>query len=106
MVRSCVDENQKNWDALLSKILLGYRSSVQATTGYSPFSLVYEREAMLPVDVVFGGSKERFETKHEFVSRQKDYMEQAFEKVREHTKTEQQRQKYFYDRRFILEIRN
>ena len=99
MVHSCVDENQKNWDALLSKILLGYRSNVQATTGYSPFSLVYGREAMLPVDVVFGGSKERFETKHEFVSRQKDYMELAFEKVREHTKTKQQRQKYYYDRK-------
>ena len=99
MLRSCVYENQKNWDTLLPKILLGYRSSVQATTGYSPFSLVYGREAMLPVDVVFGGSKERFETKHEFVSRQRDYMEQAFEKVREHTKTEQQRQKYYYDRK-------
>ena len=63
MLRSCVDKNQKDWDVLLPKILLGYRSSVQTTTGFSPFSLIYGREALLPIDIVFGGSKERFESK-------------------------------------------
>ena len=99
MLRSCVDENQKNWDMLLPKILLGYRSSVQTTTGYSPFSLVYGREAMLPVDIVFGGSKERFDTKDGYVNKQRDYIDKAFEKVRKNTKMEQRRQKYYYDRK-------
>ena len=57
MLRTCVDEEQKNWDTLLPKILLGYRTSVQTTTGYSPFRLVYGREAMLPVDIMFGARK-------------------------------------------------
>ena len=99
MLRSCVDENQKNWDMLLPKILLGYRSSVQTTTGYSPFSLIYGREAMLPVDIVFGGSKERFDTKDGYVNKQRDYIDKAFEKVRKNTKMEQRRQKYYYDRK-------
>ena len=53
MLRSCVDENQKDWDVLLPKILLGYRSRVHTTTGFSPFSLIYGREAMLPIDIVW-----------------------------------------------------
>lgn len=40
MLRSCVEEEQKNWDRLLPKILLGYRTRVQTTTGYSPFRMV------------------------------------------------------------------
>ena len=86
MLRSCVDESQKDWDILLPNILLGYRSSVQTTTGYSPFSLVYGREAMLPVDIVFGGSKERFETTHAYVNRQRELMDKAFQKVCENVK--------------------
>ena len=50
---------------------------------------------MLPVDIVFGSSKERFESKNRFVSQQRDYMDRAFQKVRGHTKMEQRWQKYF-----------
>ncbi|MEW8548469.1 MAG: reverse transcriptase domain-containing protein, partial [Candidatus Thiodiazotropha sp.] len=99
MLRSCVDEDQKNWDTLLPKILLGYRTSVQSTTGYSPFRLVYGREAMLPVDIMFGGSKERFSTQNQFVVQQEELLETGFEKVRSHVKAEQKRQKYYYDRK-------
>ena len=99
MLRTCVDEEQKNWDTLLPKILLGYRTSVQTTTGYSPFRLVYGREAMLPVDIMFGGSKERFSTQNRFVNQQDEFLEKAFEMVRSHSKLEQKRQKYYYDRR-------
>ena len=43
MIRSLVDEEQKTWDIILPKVLLGYRSSVQSTTGYSPFYLMGQR---------------------------------------------------------------
>ena len=97
MLRSYADENQEDWDVLLPKTLLGNRSSVQTTTGFSPFSLIYGREAMLPIDIVFGGSKERFESKNKFVSQQRDHMDRAFEKVRDLTKMKQRRQKCYYN---------
>ena len=41
------------WDEALPQILFAFRASVSATTGYSPFFLVYGREAPLPVDSLF-----------------------------------------------------
>ena len=99
MLRSCVEEEQKNWDRLLPKILLGYRTRVQTTTGYSPFRMVYGKKAMLPVDIVFGASKERFSTQSQFVSQQEEFLENAFQKVRSHTKSKQERHKYYHDRK-------
>ena len=67
MVRSLVNENQKNWDTLLPKVLLGYRSSVQSTTGYTPFFLIYGSEVMLPADIMIGGVKETFTSQTQYV---------------------------------------
>ena len=67
MIRSLVDEEQKTWDIILPKVVLGYRSSVQSTTGYSPFYLMHGSEVMLPIDIMFRGAKERFKSTAEFV---------------------------------------
>ena len=46
-----VSDNQKDCDEFLPAILFAYRTSPQATTGDSPFSLLYGREPRLPIDV-------------------------------------------------------
>ena len=46
-----VSANQKDWDEFLPSILFAYRTSPQATTGDSPFYLLYGREPRLPLDV-------------------------------------------------------
>ena len=44
-----VSDNQKDWDEFLPSILFAYRTSPQATTGDSPFYLMYGREPRLPI---------------------------------------------------------
>ena len=46
-----VADNQKDWDEFLPAILFAYCTSPQATTGDSPFYLLYGREPRLPIDV-------------------------------------------------------
>src|ERR1700690_3131976 len=46
-----VDHNRKNWDEYVPFFQLACKSSVKASLQYSPFKLVYGREANLPIDV-------------------------------------------------------
>jgi hypothetical protein len=48
-----VHEFRSTWDDALAPILFAFRASVSTTTGYSPFFLVYGREAPLPLDSLF-----------------------------------------------------
>ena len=41
----------KNWDLELPSALWAYRTSVKTSTGFTPFHLVYGKEAILPVEV-------------------------------------------------------
>ena len=45
-----VSTHQKDWDKHLPLILFAYRVSLNATTGESPFYLLYGREPRLPID--------------------------------------------------------
>lgn len=47
MLAAYSDDNQMNYDIYLLLVLLAYRTSSQTTTGDSPFSLLYGREARL-----------------------------------------------------------
>ena len=42
----------KNWDLELPGALWAYRTSVKTSTGFTPFHLIYGKEALLPVEVV------------------------------------------------------
>ena len=48
MLASYSNANQTNWDLYLPLVLFAYRTSAQATTGESPFNLLYGREPRLP----------------------------------------------------------
>jgi hypothetical protein len=43
-----VSENQDDWDLQLDAVLFGIRTKKHASTGFSPFRLLYHREARLP----------------------------------------------------------
>ena len=52
VIRSVINEDQDDWDVTLPLVELAVNSAVQASTGVSPFKMVYGREATLPLDVV------------------------------------------------------
>lgn len=51
-----VNEKQDNWDIYLEATLFSLRSTVQTTTKYSPFALMYGREVVFPSEVNIPGA--------------------------------------------------
>ena len=52
MLRRFAREAPKNWDELLPYLLFAYREVPQASTGFSPFELLYGRHVRGPLDIV------------------------------------------------------
>jgi len=48
MLRAFCDERQSNWDELITAVEFAYNSSIQASTGFSPFYLNTGREPVVP----------------------------------------------------------
>ena len=49
-----VEDRHTDWEDHLRAICMAYNTSVQATTVFSPFYLMFGREARMPLDILFG----------------------------------------------------
>ena len=78
---------------------LAYNSSIQATTGYTPFFLMFGREAHLPLDLMYHVDTSEPATHSEYATKMKDSIEKAYDLVRERLGQKQQAQKQFYDQK-------
>lgn len=58
MLSMYVNSYHNDWDGLVDFVTFAYNTSRQESTGYSPFYLLYGREAVLPVDVALGNNPE------------------------------------------------
>ena len=95
-----VNDKQDNWDQVTDDILFAYRTSVQATTKYTPFSLMFGREARLPIQV---------ELKNECVDENPQVMDRRLEELKivretynsasENITKAQESQKKYYDKK-------
>ena len=52
MLQRVLVTDKREWDSLLPHVLFAYREVPQATTGFSPFELVYGRDVRGPLDIL------------------------------------------------------
>jgi len=91
-----------DWEDHIRKVCMAYNTSVQATTGYSPFYLMFGRNACLPVDIMFPTEKPAEEATYgEYAKTMKETLKKAFHTVHEHVGDKQEQQRQFYD---LLEV--
>ena len=83
LLRSVVDDNQRNWDDCLPACLLAYRTSVHATTRLTPFFLQHGREAMLPIDLIFPRPPQEYSVATEYGQEMAERLDRAFAYVRD-----------------------
>ena len=53
MLKSLGKNEKKNWSKFIPKLAFAYNSTINKSTGFSPFFLMYGRESRLPIDSVF-----------------------------------------------------
>ncbi|UYV77425.1 K02A2.6-like [Cordylochernes scorpioides] len=53
MMAMYIDERHQNWDEILPFVTFAYNSSIQDTTGYSPYFLIHGREPLTFLDSTF-----------------------------------------------------
>ena len=91
----------KDWDRLLPYLLFAYREVPQASTGFSPFELLYGRKVRGPFDVI----KESWEVGEgsnesvvSYMIAMREKLEGMVDLVRKNEKRAKERQKEWYDR--------
>ena len=91
-------QHQKDWDEYLPYVGMAYRSSVQASTGQTPNSMMLGRETTMPVDLVFGAVPHEQECNTEYADELRDKIRDIHERARHALELSQRRQKRNYDR--------
>ena len=90
-------KHPSNWEQNIRRVCLAYNSSVHASTGLSPFFLMFGRQVKLPVDLIYGSSKIEEVPVQEYVQRLKEDLQRSYQLVRDRCVTEHKRQKAIYD---------
>lgn len=54
-IKNCLlkvlQNNVNKWPYILQGVLFAHRTAQHSSTGYSPFKMLYQREAILPIDI-------------------------------------------------------
>ena len=96
MLRSVVDFTQADWDEHLPAAELAFNNSKNETTGFTPFYLVYGREARMPLDLALAPLTKAADnpTAAEATARWRA----ALQRASDNTTQQQRRQKVYADR--------
>ncbi len=100
------DQNQQDWEEVLPFALMAYRSSVQESTGETPYEMLHGEEMELPIDLsspIVEPEQERNMTT-DYAQNLRQKLRTAHERVRENLKQAARRQKRNYDRGIITTV--
>ena len=85
------------WEECLPKVCFAYNTSEHASTGFTPFYLMYGRQARVPLDVMYGLPPGKSETCCQYVSNLRHSLESAYRIARQNSLVSGHRQKEHYD---------
>lgn len=95
-LQKLVNDSQDDWDQLLDNVLFAYRTSRQASTKYTPFFLMYGREARLPIDITLTDSEREENTQEltldEKVEKMIEFQKKIHDQARDNVLKAQEKQ--------------
>ena len=101
MLRKAATNEGKDWDKLVPYLLFTYREVPQASTGFSPFELLYGRDVHGPLDILkesWEASKKSNESVVSYVLSTQEKLRKMTEIVQENLSKAQGKQKMWYDK--------
>ena len=99
MLATAVREHPFKWEEHLRRLCLAYNTSVNPTTGYSPFFLMFGRQVRMPVEIMYGSPTQQETTVPQYVADLQTSLTAAYMYVREQRGAKLDRQKEVYDKR-------
>ena len=101
MLATTTHENPFDWENQLRKVCMAYNTSVHSSTGFTPFYLMFGRQAKLPIDLMYdspaGSTTKKPAT--EYTTQLKNSLSDAYSLVRDKLHTSHEKQKEHYDKR-------
>ena len=99
MLSTCAKDHPFDWLKYVRKVCMAYNSSVQSSTGYTPFYLMFGRQARLPLDVMYKTSIPVVSgtTSGEYAVALQTQLRTAYSLVRQRLSTTHIRQKELYN---------
>ena len=101
MLRKTATDAGKDWDKLIPYLLFAYREVPQASTGFSPFELLYGRPVRGPLDVLKESWEAKDRSSESVISHSlliQERLGKMTELVQENLSRAQHQQKLWYDR--------
>ena len=87
MLKNVCEERPVDWDRYIPAVLFAYREVPQASTGFSPFELLYGRKVRGPLKILkelwTGGGDTEVRATYQFVTDIRGRLEQTCKLVRE-----------------------
>lgn len=100
MLRTLPEKKKHKWKDSLNKVIYAYNATRNDATGFSPFYLLFGRSPSLPVDLMFGLSREETGMNHsEYTEKWKVAMKEAYELARQNISKSAGDAKKQYDRK-------
>ena len=97
MLSTMIGTHHDTWKEHVQAVCMAYNTSLQPTTGYSPFSPVFGRQAHLPIEFAYGMSDITPQPASEYAAALQRMLGSAYERVQKNFKLKLSRQKDFYD---------
>ena len=98
MLATTVRNQPYAWEDHIRKISMAYNSSVDSSTGFTPFYLMFGREAKLPIDLMYGTGNDKSIPTTEYANQLKKGLEDAYTCARAKLGASHERQKEHYDK--------